>query len=339
MGPVSIGGDLQGGSGLEAGAIVSFSQIAGVNIGGSLIGGSNTGAGDLYSVGNLGAVKIGGDVRGGSGRLTAYIHCAGTLLTSVSIGGSLIGGLNSYSGLIGANGNLGPVSIGHDLVGVSLRTSDTAAIDRSGMIESFTGRIASVAIGGSIFSGVNASTSGGTLAHDGSINAAKDLGSLTVQGSVVGNGTNAVIISAGGAPKLTSDSAIGSITIGGRVEEARILGGYHPDTLAPADGNAQIGAVSVGLDWIASSLVAGVQNTGDLDHFGDSNDTIIGALASSIAKIASITIGGSAIGTPALADHFGFLSHTIGSFKMRETTFTPPAPLDLVNGDVALAVV
>ena len=110
--------------------------------------------------------------------------------------------------------------------------------------------------------------------------------------------------------------------------------------MSPKDGNAQIGAVTVGGDWIASSLVAGVQNSGfGLNHFGDSNDTIIGALANSIAKISSITIGGVVTGTASLIDHFGFLSHTIGSFKAGGITFNPPSPLDFVNGDVALRVV
>jgi hypothetical protein len=112
--------------------------------------------------------------------------------------------------------------------------------------------------------------------------------------------------------------AIGRITIGGHAEFASILAGYDR-FLAAKNGNAQIGAVKVGGDWIASSLVAGVQDTGAAG-FGV-GDTIIGGGAS-IAKIASIVIGGQVVGTPGGGDHFGFVSHTIGSFKA--AGFTAP---------------
>ena len=79
------------------------------------------------------------------------------------------------------------------------------------------------------------------------------------------------------------------------------------------NGNAQIGAVSVGGDWLASDLVAGAVDT-DLDSFGDEDDAIIGGGAS-IAKIASIVVRGTVAGSSAPGDRFGFTSHTIGSFK------------------------
>jgi hypothetical protein len=201
-----------------------------------------------------------------------------------------------------------------------------------------------VKIGGSIISGIDTST-GGDLFTNGSIRADDDIGSLTVKGSLIGHrntgtGATPVIISARGqALSATSDVAIGRISIGGHVEFASILAGYNT-FLAPSNGNAQIGQVKVGGDWVASSIVAGVTDTGT-GGFGGAGDTIIGGSAS-IAKIASIVIGGQVVGTPG-SDRFGFVSHTIGSFKA--AGFTAPLlaatagqffDLALITGDVTV---
>ena len=136
--------------------------------------------------------------------------------------------------------------------------------------------------------------------------AGDDIGSLIVTGSLIGNsnpdGDSPVIIAARGQhtvlPGATSDLAIGRIAIGGRVEFAIILAGY--DTrLVPRNADAQIGAVTVGGDWIASTIVAGVVDGGN--GFGNSLDAKIGLGTDTlgiVSKIASITIGGLALGTP-----------------------------------------
>ena len=85
---------------------------------------------------------------------------------------------------------------------------------------------------------------------------------------------------------------------------------------------AQIGAVKVCGDWIASNLVAGAKNTGAPanTNFGDANDASIGAgSAGIIATIASITIAGQVFGTPnstSTTDHFGFVAEQIGAVKI-----------------------
>ena len=143
------------------------------------------------------------------------------------------------------------------------------------------------------------------------------------------------------SPTLTAtiDVAIGKISIGGRAEFTSILAGYDT-ALALVNGNAQIGSVKVGGDWIAGNIVAGVRD-GGVAGFGDAGDTIIGGGAS-IAKIASITIGGIVAGTSGGGDHFGFVSHTIGSFKA--VGFAAPftaataefSDLSLITGDVTI---
>jgi hypothetical protein len=166
-----------------------------------------------------------------------------------------------------------------------------------------------------------------------------------VKGSIIGSigqfgDITDVLISAQGQamPTATTDLAIGKISIGGRVERAQILAGYKfvafsNPTPTPTNGNAQIGTVSVGGDWIASDLIAGVQNGGTAG-FGDAGDTVIGGGAS-IAKIAKIIIGGIVEGTVATGDQFGFESHAIGSFKINGFAITVPA----APGSVALSII
>jgi len=100
--------------------------------------------------------------------------------------------------------------------------------------------------------------------------------------------------------------------------------------------------VKVGGDWIASDLVAGVQD-GGVAGFGDAGDSIIGGGAS-IAKIASIVIGGIVEGTPAGGDLFALTSHAIGSLKISGTNIPVPAapgtvPISpMTDSDVVLHV-
>jgi hypothetical protein len=314
IGAVKIGGDVQGSSGTGSGVIFSYFKIASVSIGGSLLGGSIPSSGVILALSDVGAVKIGHDVKAGSSYFTGLISSDGKL-ASVSIGGSLIGGSSAATGTVFSAGDMGAVTIGGDLRGGSISGS-MGDVDGSGLITSAK-RIASVTIGGSIISGTDSST-GGALTKNATIRAGKDLGSLTVKGSLVGhvsaNGSSPIVISAFGPeiPTPTSNVAIGKISIGGTVENASILAGYDTG-LAPLNGQAQIGAVTVSRDWIASNLVAGARDTGAAG-FGDTGDTIVGG-GVSIAKIASIVIGGVVTGTHGSGDHFGFVSRSIGSFK------------------------
>jgi hypothetical protein len=328
MGSVKIGHDVQGGPGDASGRIESYGKLAGVTVGGSLVGGSNTDSGQVVSSGDMGAVKVGHDVQGGSG-VDSGVILSYASLAGVNIGGSLIGGTNTFSGIIDSFGDLGAVKIGHDLTGGSV--SGGAALDSSGLIES-NHRISSVAIGGSIVSGID-SSGGGKLTRNASVRAGNDIGSLTVSGSLVGNFTSPVVISARGqaVQGATTDRAIGKIAIGGRVEFANILAGY--DTyLTALNGDAQIGSVSVGGDWVASNLVAGATNLGadeaaggsgfnaDNLNFGDAHDASIApGSAGIVASIASVTIKGQAFGTPGTLhnlDHYAFVAERIGSLKI-----------------------
>lgn len=350
IGKVTIGHDIKGGAGMVSGFIVVAGGLGDVTIGGSVVGGTNSESGGISSGGGIGNVKIGHNLIGGDVDNTGFIESSRSI-ASVTINGSLIGGSATDSGeietfgAVGEENNIGKIKIGHNLVGGSIFDTD-ASISRSGFIRS-DGAIAGIKIGGSIISGLDDSSSG-SIDSDASIRAAYDIQSFKVKGSLIGhhatNGDSWVIISAQGQEILpinpTSDRAFGNITVGGRVEWSEFLGGY--DTALDAlDGNAQIGKVKVGGDWIASSLVAGAENSGGITHFGDGNDSIIGGLPST-AKISQITIGGNIIGDATSANgtnHFGFVSK--GLFVVKSNGETEPAaigstPLSPLTDDVTI---
>ncbi len=346
MGAVTIGHDLVGGAGRDSARISHAGTLAGVTIGGSLLGGVGDGSGAIFS--SFGApatafVKIGHDLAGGIG------FGSGTISGSkvVTIGGSLIGGTGNFSGQITAFGkDIDAISIGHDLLGGSI-PGQSAALDGSGYIESDQ-RIGSIFIGGSIISGTDGSGGVEGLTKNASIRAGRDIGSLTVVGGLIGNvtpnGDSPVIISAGGrVGNVTglgpSEVAIGKLSVGGRVEWAKVLAGYNL-ALSPVNADAQIGSVTVGADWIASSIVAGAVNLGtdnapggtllaaDNVNFGDIHDAKIPEATDNLAvdsRIASIVIAGQVFGTPESLranDAFGFVAEEIGALKVGARTFT-----------------
>jgi hypothetical protein len=344
IGPVKVARNMIGGDGFASGQVRSDADIQSVMVGGSLIGGLGAAGGHICSEGNLGPVKIGRDIVGGRSIWAGWIESFGTL-GNVTVGGSVLGGSASVTGLITSTGSMGTVRIGGDLIGGSINGT-LPSIDSTGIIASYSARITSVTIGGSIIAGIDASSSA-ALGITGSITAADDIGFITVKGSLIGNvtafGESRVTISAEGQlePTGETDIAIGKITIGGRVEHARILGGYA--FLFPSNGNAQIGPVTVGGDWRASSLVAGIQDV-SADGFGNADDVVIAIPPedATFSRIASVTIKGLVIGTAATGDHFGFTAQEIGAFKaggikLSLTEATDAAiTLALVTQDVAL---
>jgi len=101
--------------------------------------------------------------------------------------------------------------------------------------------------------------------------------------------------------------------------------------------------VSVGGDWIANNLVAGVMNASG--NFGDGNDAAIaGGSATIVSRIRSVAIRGLVYGTAASdTDHFGFVAQHFGWFKTTgfAATFTAAyneesAPLADTTGDVTI---
>jgi hypothetical protein len=222
------------------------------------------------------------------------------------------------------------VRIGGDVIGASIE--GTADLNDSGVILS-NGRIASVTIIGSLIAGTNNST--GIVVRNGAIVASDDIGPVTIGGNIVGNITNPALIIARGQG---FDTAIASLSVGGDVRFARILAGFS-STFTPSNADASIGAVTVGRDWVASSLVAGAFNLGADDaaggtginadniNFGNGHDRLqIGGSGALIARIASITIKGEVRGSFPAGDHFGFVAQQIDKLKIGARTFVLTGP-------------
>ncbi len=268
---VKITGDVTGGTGSNSGAVgytTSSYSYGSIVIGGSLIGSGYTGAGSIV-VDSFNSITIGGSVKGGTGsKLLSGSILAGDNSGTISIGGNLEGGTKDYCGVIDVNGSL-----------------------------------KSVTIGGSILGG----SGSGKLA--GAVLANTTLGSLTVGGDVRGDSSHLVYIAANGLganlpTSKTTDLAIGKISIGGTSLYGNFLAGYLDNdngNITGMNGDASIGAVSVGRDWICSTASAGF-DAGTDGYFGTDgmNDDFKITSASGrnlISMISSIVIKGQVRGT------------------------------------------
>lgn len=349
IGPVKIKGDIIAGIGTSSARIYCEGKIARITIVGSLIGGGAF-SGTIDGNEGIGPVRIGGNLVGGVGPASGYVSSYLGPIASVTIGGSLIGGQSSSAGAIVSDKDLGWVRIAGDFMGGSLVNDlpeSNAIQTNAGSIYS-DGRIAGVAIGGSIMTGLDFNPDD-NLALNASIIAVDDIGSIKVGGGISGTHSTFVTIAARGqeVPGDKRDLAIGKISVGGDVAYTHIWAGVsYSETgmFFMFNGDASIGAVKIGGSWTASSISAGVDPING--QFGDMDDLIVpGSNPELIARIASITIGGQVVGTHlnvAPTDHYGFVAQQIGSFKaggvIAKLTGVTDSPVHLspITDDVAI---
>jgi hypothetical protein len=154
------------------------------------------------------------------------------------------------------------------------------------------------------------------LKKSGAIVAGKHLGSVVIVGSVTGNSTASVLISAvaiDDVPSGGTDFAIDRITVGGAVSYANILAGFNENGV-PDNADASIGPVIIGGSWSFSNLVAGAQDAGAPGWgVGDVLQTVDNN-AAQIARIAGITILGKVESSD--AGIYGFVSQQIDFLKI-----------------------
>ena len=244
-----------------------------------------------------------------------YINARGIDLGRVAINGDL-GQIDTGDPAMGGAGlaSLSARSIGH--FGLATQLPDGSAnSDIDGDLEKLkladgmtdatlltTGDIDVIKIKGTLFRSVI--RSGGVV------------GTLKI-GNLLGTGDDTATISArGNLSPITNSAALafGRIAIHGFVEDAQILAGY--DLFGAAiNGEARIGAVTVGRDWIGSDLVAGAQ-AGEDGQFGTGDDALISPGNPIISRIASIVIKGAAKGSDNIGDHFGLVAEEIGVAKV-----------------------
>jgi hypothetical protein len=307
-------------TGIDIGAVTIDGDLGRILAGDATTTTQGLGALKVHSMGRYGtlsgATNLDTVIQGKLASLTtksdvkeAFINVQGGVngqIGTVTIGGSLIGGVAGSSGSINAGGDIGAVTVTGDMVG-------------SG--GSFTGRIAtagkltSATIGGSIW--------GGTGASSGLIFSSLDMGAVKVTGDVTG-------AAGSGSGRISTVSKLASATIGGSLKggaglssgqvyskldmgEIKVSGSLLGGSASSSDFDEATGAVIT--DGKLSSLTVGGEiRAGD----GDYSATVyadlevgpvkvtgsviagIGQLSGSIltfnGKMGSVTLGGSLIG-------------------------------------------
>src|SRR5262249_1146192 len=150
----------------------------------------------------------------------------------------------------------------------------------------------------------------GAPERSGAVSVRDDIGPITVRGSLIGNASYPVVISARGqaSPTATTDVAIKSLTVFGNVDHVAIVAGYDPDIQA-TNADAQVGEVCVGGNWTASNLAVGVGSAGD-GRFGTADDARLAGAgqhdSTPIAMIAAVIIGGQVLGDAGTNNTSGF---------------------------------
>ncbi len=278
---------------IEAGGSIGSITVQSVSVGGGVgSGGIESGSGSFDS-GNVGSITVSGALTGSTvivgGRL-------GTLTVGTLSGGTVrvaddLGALNAGTVLnstVSARGQAAPRSATTDVAigGVTVAGNVTdsriqAGHDLSGAAVNGNAQIGRVNVGGNwensdLVTGAGRGNAGAFTVKgavtDAELRVGGSLAAFSagaVSGSVVraGNDLGAVsvasllnsTISARGqaAPRsVTTDVAISGVTVAGNVTNSFIQAGHNLDGSA-ANGNAQIGRVTVGGDWVNSDLVTG----------------------------------------------------------------------------------
>jgi hypothetical protein len=264
---------------------------------------------------------VAGNVNGGSGLESGRILVTQNA-ANIQIGGSIRGGTNNMTGVVAADGTITSITVNGNVVGGS--ASGSQDLTWSGGI--FGSRILTLVLNGSLIAGRDTTT--GTYSLNGVIGAQDDIVNATIKGHLKGNNTNPAMIVARGQvnPTATTDVAIGTLTVNGRAEFAQIMAGVFPGNMGPQNADAQITSVTIGGDWVSSSITAGVFAGIDA-KYGTADDVkVAGAGVKDVAglssKITSLTIGGQAYGSPSILDHFGIVAENVGSLKVGGTVMT-----------------
>src|SRR5262249_37927341 len=242
---------------------------------------------------------------------------------------------------------------GGDVAGGSV--GNDGFLDRSGFVEG--GRIARLFIGGSVIAGTATGT--GVLTNSGAIRADEQLGHITVVGSLIGNPTQAVTISAQAGRQVKTKTEFRTVTrqiivivhtpcgprqevrtvrelvpvqvavevnIQVAIRSLRVSGrGERAQVLAgyDMDNDPLNGAAKIGAIRVAGDWIASSVAAGVVDvngdGFGNGDDAKIPGGDNSNSKIGRIVIQGQAQGTVGGADHFGFVAQQIGTFSVGGT--------------------
>ena len=254
IGTIKIAGDLKGGMGDRAGRIHGNTNITSVTVGGSLIGGTFAETGEIRADFKLGKVTIGQNIVGtdvsGNASLDRAGYVDGDQISSVTIGGSIIAGKNTGTGLLT---NSGGIRARHDLGSVIVKGS---------LIGNATNNVTIAALG-------QAAPAGSDLA----------IKSVSVTGSAlfaeILAGYDHDNTTSGRGVATDPDAQIGSVAIGGDFTSSSIVAGVTSGTDA-FFGDANDAAIAGGNANIFSSIASvvikgqalGTIAAGDAARFG-----------------------------------------------------------------------
>lgn len=124
------------------------------------------------------------------------------------------------------------------------------------------------------------------------------------------------VLSGGPVPAKGPAMALKSLTVGGDLDNTRILGG---SSIFGGEPDVAIGKVVINGDWIGSTLSAGVA-AGNDSKYGTADDGLYnGGVAAIESRIASVVIKGQALGTVEKGGNFAITAENIGSVKIGKT--------------------
>jgi hypothetical protein len=311
LGAVTVLGSVIGGLGQNSGAIISLSSIASVKIGRELLGSNGMASGRVSGT-SCGAVSVGLSVVAGSGFQGGSIDINGPL-ASVTIGGDVRGGSSDNTAFIHAVTSMGPVKVRGSLIG---GTGDVSAVISCGKGGgSSPGFMKSVTIGGDVVAGTGfGSGSIGAANGQAGLISGVELGSVTIKGSLIGNGTdsgsvsgnriNSVLI--GGDMRGGGSLNSGTIVTFEEVNSIRIAGSLLGGN-GIASGQIRIGELGTGK--IGRDLIGGAGAAAGgwlVENGGAKSITIGGSVISGIGpqsgsvrvvSLGSLSVGGGVLGT------------------------------------------
>ncbi len=328
LGTFTVAGSIVGGDGDGEGSVTLAAPADKVLIKGNLVGGTATSTGRVDAA----AVKsftINGNVVGGTVESSGTVRATG--VTTLTLGGSLMAGGADNTGMLVVD-SVTSATIKGSIIGAM--DLDTVVNSPAGAFQS-SGNVGSLTVWGDLIAGTQLIPA--TVSYNGAILIGGNIASITVKGSVLGNDdTRAYILAKGVAPLTTPNfNAIGKLVVGGDVENAYIAAGHlfntatFDDRIGTAENpDAGIGSVTVGGNWLHSSLTAGINDAAsngfdvtDTRDAGDAarhavigpvvikGDLLVNPSASGFSgfgseKITSITVGGIKVFTTGAADRF-----------------------------------
>ncbi len=317
---ISITGSLVGGAGQNSGAIFAglddSSVIGSLTVTGGIIGGSGAGSGEVFGGGGVTKASLGDIVGGGgqsSGSLVSDYAIGAVTITGKGAGGmvnnstvhGIVGGAGVDSGQISAGATIGSVKVTGSLQGnTGAGSGDILSHSLFTATGDTQGDIGSISISGGITAYIDTVDASDTTvlagANSAQIDAAGNINSLTVGGSVAGgfaNGTGAILAgtdligsTGGNINTLNIGSLVGpAIPQNMTLEGSGYIEAGHIGTLTA--GYIQAGAAAAGATFSDVGAILAANDIGSLTVTGEAPNTTDGIDGTSSNPVVISAVG------------------------------------------------